>query len=81
MMEDEMGVEISGLFEELEEIAIENFYTSDREWLVCTPALAEIILENNRRKDAEIEMLRGAIEGWRRVNGEQRETIKKMRLR
>ena len=74
-MEDEMAKAINELFNELEEIAQEDLFTSLRDWLICTPKEARVILENDRRKNEKIDMLEGAIEGWRRVNDEQRETI------
>jgi hypothetical protein len=65
-----MAKAINELFNELEEIAQE-----ERDWLICTPKEARVILENDRRKNEKIDMLEGAIEGWRRADDEQRETI------
>jgi len=78
-MEDEIGIEIFNLFNELKEIAQENLFTSTRDWLICTPEQASIILENDRRKNETIETLREANEAWRRMHNEQRETIEILR--
>ena len=74
-MEDKLAKEIAELFSEIEKIASENIMTSTRDWLICTPHEAGIIMENNRRKEEKIKMLEGAIEGWRRADNEQLEII------
>ena len=72
-MEDEIQKQINELFDRLHELA--NSDSPFDDWLSCDHQVAGLIIENDRRRIEEIEMLRGAIEGWRRTNEEQREKI------
>lgn len=73
-MEDKAGIEIKELLDNLEAIAQLGPFD---DYQLLTPHIAGLILENERRHLEQIDMLNGAIEGWRRTNAELEDTIKK----
>ena len=79
-MEDKIAKEIRELVDYLHEVANREPGVAG-EWRLISVELASLILENDRRRIEEIEMVRGANDGWQRSNEEQREKIETLTKR